>query len=330
LCLQLSTDSAKMEDQASKREAKGKGKEAAAKSEGTAGHGAAERKDAGTSLHQMAQSAASFLMSGPPTAGLGSGNEKGESTRAGEALARAGESSVQLRSTVPGGQAMRLGQTQEHIAQEEASFSAFLDSESVPMLSEPSGLEDEGAWQSTAPGPTISGAPRTTEPASQSVAQQQARDGADVVALLSSDGDLDHVFEHVNEPPTQADLAGLRQALFGEGAETGTPPVAWDNVLNFIPEYLQAHAAPGIRLDDQLAMHLGSPDAEEGWQAWVGQWSRVLTSYQDEVWGDLGALVDEARTEIRQIKEAAPGEKPPEPTALLRLRAILGHLRGAH
>lgn len=319
-----------MEDKASGRESKGKGKDAEAKPEGRTGHGAAERKDAGTSLHQMAQSAASFLMSGPPTAGLGSGSEKGESTRAGEALARAGESSVQLRSTVPAGQTMRLGQTQEHIAQEEASFSAFLDSDSVPMLSEPSVVEDGRAWQSTVSGPTISGAARTMEPVSQSVAEQQARDGAEVVALLCSDGDLDHVFEHFNEPPTQEDLAGLRQALFGEGAETGTSAVAWDNVLNFIPEYLQAHAGSGIRPDDELAMHLGATDAEEGWQAWIGQWSRVLTSYQDEVWGDLGALVDEARTEIRQIKEAAPGEKRPEPTALLRLRAILGHLRGAH
>ncbi|KAG7292302.1 hypothetical protein NEMBOFW57_002337 [Staphylotrichum longicolle] len=303
-----------MEDQASGRKSKGKGKDAEATPEGTTGHGAAERKEAGTTLHQMAQSAASFLMSGPPTAGLGSG----------------GESSVQLRSTAPAGQTMRLGQTQKHIAQEEASFSAFLDSDSVPMLSEPSVLEDDRAWQSAVSGPTISGGARTIEPASQSVAEQQARDGAEVVALLSSDGDLDHVFEHVNEPPTQEDLAGLRQALFGEGAETGTSAVAWDNVLNFIPEYLQAHAAPGIRPDDELAMHLGGTDAEEGWQAWIGQWSRVLTSYQDEVWGDLGALVDEARTEIRQIKEAAPGEKPPEPTALLRLRAILGHLRGSH
>jgi hypothetical protein len=226
-----------------------------------------------------------------------------------------------------------MGQTQEHIAQEEASFAAFLDSGSVPMLSEPGGMEDEGyAWQSAVPDPTVLRATTAVGRATQSTAEQEAKDGADVVALLSGGGDLDHVFEHVNEPPSKEDLAGLRKALFGEGVDHETSPVAWDDVLNFIPEYLQAQATLGARPGpgDEVAMHLGTSDPEEAWQMWIGQWSRVLTSYQDEVWGDLGALVDEARTEVRRIEEAAPGEKPPEPTALLRLRAILGHLRGAN
>jgi hypothetical protein len=104
--------------------------------------------------------------------------------------------------------------------------------------------------------------------------------------------------------------------------------ISWDNVLNFIPEYLQAPMAPGIRPGDQLSSHLGTSDTGKAWQTWIGQWSRVLTSYQDEVWGDLSALVDEARAEVQRIEDAKPGETPPEPTALLRLRAILGHLRG--
>ncbi len=317
-------------------ETKGKGKEVEPpKPEGALDHGSAENnRDAGTSLHRMAQSAASFLMSGPPGAGIGGGSEKGESSRQAEALARAGESSVQLRSTAPSGEALRMGQTQEHIAQEEASFAAFLDSGSVPMLSEPRGMGDEdAAWQSAVPGPAASGATRIAERATQSIAEQEARDGADVVALLSSGGgDLDHVFEHVNEPPSKEELAGLRKALFGEGVDHEASPVAWDDVLNFIPEYLQAQATLGARPGegDDMAMHLGASDPAEAWQTWISQWSRVLTSYQDEVWGDLGTLVDEARTEVRRIEEAAPGEKPPEPTALLRLRAILGHLRGGN
>jgi hypothetical protein len=272
----------------------------------------------------MAQSAASFLLSGPPGTSLGSGGEKGESSRAVEALARAGESSVQLRSNIPSGETMRTGQAQEHISREEASFAAFLDSESVPMLSEPHGLEP--AWQSAVPNShVVSTLAEAKEPPSNSVAEQQAKDGADVVALLSSDGDVDQVFEHVNQPPSQNELAGLRKALFGEDPDQSSAPIAWDNILNFIPEYLQAQTiTPG----DDLFMHLGTSDAGEACQTWVGQWSRVLTSYQDEVWGDLGALVDEARTEIRRIEETKPGQKPPEPTALLRLRAILGHLRG--
>ena len=329
---QLRAQSARMADEAARRESKGKGKGAEpSKPEEATGHGVEEKRDVGASLHRMAQSAASLLMSGPPGAGLGGGNEKGESSRPGAALARAGESSIQLRSTAPSGEAMRMGQTEEHIAQEEALFAAFLDSGSVPILSEPSGLGDGGAWPSAVSGTTVSGSTRKIERPTQSIKEQEARDGADVVALLSRGSDLDEVFTHVNEPPSQEDLAGLRKALFGEGTDHGASPVAWDDVLNFIPEYLQAHAAPpGARPGDDLSMHLGTLDPDDAWQTWIGQWSRVLTSYQDEVWGDLGALVDEARTEVRRIGEAAPGEKPPEPTALLRLRAILGHLRGAH
>ena len=176
-------------------------------------------------------------------------------------------------------------------------------------------------------GPAARGATGATGTASWTVAEQEARDGADVVALLSSDGDLDEVFEHVNEPPSQEDLAGLRKALFGDGEGQGAPLVSWDNVLNFIPEYLQAQTATGFGPEGHLSMHLGTADTDEAWQTWIGQWSRVLTSYQDEVWGDLGALVDEARAEVRQIEEVKPGEAPPQPKALLRLRAILGHLR---
>jgi hypothetical protein len=221
-----------------------------------------------------------------------------------------------------------MGQTQEHIAREEASFASFLDSGSVPTLSEPG--EEEGAWQSTVPATAVPLAIRETDRLSQSVAEQEADDGAEVIALLSSDGALDPVFEHVNEPASESDLSSLRRALFGEEADHDTPSIAWDNVLNFIPEYLHPHATAGIGAGDDLSMHLGITDAGEGWQTWLDQWSRVLTSYQDEVWGDLGALVEEARTEVQRIEETKPGDKPPEPTSLLRLRAILGHLRGGH
>jgi hypothetical protein len=316
-----------MEGEAAGRESKGKGKgkDAEPNPEGTPGHDAADKQPAGALLPQMVQSAASFLLSAPPGAGLGGGSEKGEPSRAVEALARAGESSVQLRSNIPSGGTMRTGQAQEHISREEASFAAFLDSEDAPMLSEPHG--SQAGWQSAVPGScAFSMVAKAEEPASNSVAEQQAKDGADVVALLSRDGDLDQVFEHVSHPPSQNDLAGLRKALFGEDPDQSSSTIAWDNILNFIPEYLQAETAT---LGDDRSMHLGVSDAGEAWQTWVGQWSRVLTSYQDEVWGDLGALVDEARTEIQRIEGTKPGQKPPEPTALLRLRAVLGHLRGA-
>ncbi|KAL2020177.1 hypothetical protein VTK56DRAFT_8701 [Thermocarpiscus australiensis] len=318
-----------MGDGPTRKEAKGKAKEDAESSrEGILGDGVAERKDDGSLLPRIAQSAASlpsFLLSGPPNAGTG-GNEKGQSSRAGDALARADASSVQLQSNIPRGETMRMGQAQEHIAQEEASFSAFLDSGSSPMLTEPGGLE--GAWQSTSVATTgMSSAPGTAELPCQSVAEQEANDGADVVALLSTRSGLGGAFD-VEQPASQGDLSGLRKVLFGEEADHGISPISWDNVLNFIPDYLQAAPEPRFGSEDELSMHLGTADAGEAWQTWIDQWSRVLTSYQDDVWGDLSALVEEARAEVRRIEEAKPGEKPPEPTALLRLRAILGHLRG--
>jgi hypothetical protein len=325
---------ARMEGEASRKQqgpdSKGKGKDdAGSNTEQAPDHGAAEQKETGPSLPRMAQSAASFLLSGPPGAVLGGGDGKGESSRAGEALARAGESSVQLRSNVAAGDSLKLDQTQEHIAREEASFAAFLDSGSAPILSEPNDVL-EGAWRSTNPGDSTSGTASAAKPFTHSVAEHQAKDGADVVALLSSDGGLKQVFDDADDPASQGDLAALRKALFGQETDQEEPSIPWDNVLNFIPEYLQSQTAPGTTSANSLAMHLGTTDANEAWQVWVGQWSRVLTSYQDEVWGDLSALVDEARAEVRQIEDAKPGETLPEPKALLRLRAILGHLRGAH
>ncbi|KAK4105976.1 hypothetical protein N658DRAFT_481938 [Parathielavia hyrcaniae] len=311
-----------MEGKTAGHDPKGKGKDAEPNTEPSLDHGAGETPAPGTSMSRMAQSAASFLLSGPPRSALSGGSEKGESSGTAEALARAGESSVQLRSNVATGESMRMGQAQEHIAREEASFAAFLDNGSAPGLSASDRLE--AAWQSAVP---RSHPFSTVKPASHSAAEQETNDGADVVALLSGDADLDQVFEHVTEHPSRDDLAGLRKALFGEETDQGTP-ILWDSVLNFTPGYLQAQTAPEIRQGNDLSMHLGVSDAGEAWKPWIDQWSRVLTSYQDEVWGDLGALVDEARTEIQRIEATEPGQKPPEPTALLRLRAILGHLRG--
>ncbi|KAL2255989.1 hypothetical protein VTK26DRAFT_2380 [Humicola hyalothermophila] len=323
-----------MENQASSRDSKGKGKDT------TPNHlrdttsrlnEATERVGSRGLLPRMAQSAATLpasLLSGPPGSELNRRGEKGESSRAGEAIVRAGESSAQFRSNIPSGGSMRAGQTQEHIAQEEASFAAFLDSEAAPTLSAPGEMEQ--AWESAASSATgqLPGS-RTLERLPQSVVEQEAKDGADVVALLSNDNGLGSVFESVDAPPSEMDLSELRKALFGEETNHGASPIAWDNVLNFIPEYLRGETAGGIQSGDHLSMHLGTTDADEGWQTWISQWSRVLTSYQDEIWGDLNALVEEARAEIQRVQEARAGEKPPEPKALLRLRAILNHLRGA-
>ncbi|KAK3330300.1 hypothetical protein B0H66DRAFT_56202 [Apodospora peruviana] len=288
-------------------------------------------------LSRIARSATSLpssLFSGAPSAAgslaaLG-GSEKGGSSRAGESLSRASESSVQVRPSVQAGETLKSGLAQEHAASEEASFSAFLVSTS-PWLPSGSAGGFEGAWQSSVPWTESNAAMREPGQALNSVAEQQAYDGQDVVALLSSydDAETDDLGA---ETLSSTDMTKLRRALFGDGdgREQRTPVVAWDNALNFIPEYLgEIGPSPGTVPADELVMHLGTVNHGEAWESWIEQWSRVLTDYQDEVWGDLESLVQQARVEIKQIEESG-AKQPPEAMApaLLRLRAILGHLRG--
>ncbi|EGO53884.1 hypothetical protein NEUTE1DRAFT_149109 [Neurospora tetrasperma FGSC 2508] len=272
--------------------------------------------------------------------GLGNG-EKGGGSRSAAAVARAtenlervGESSAPLHSASHGGETIRSAQIQGHVAMQEASFAAFLDTTEPLTAPEGAGVL-EGAWnmRGNVPSSTV---PATNNqwthsfPAS-TVAEQEARDGQEVVALLRGDLDLDAELAGPEENTILPDdMASLRKALFGnDDLGSSSSPIAWDHAhaLNFIPLSLlgfdSVSTAPSTR--DLL----GTADVTEGWETWIDQWSRVLTGYHDEIWGDLGALVEEAKKEVKQLEEVKPGERPPEPTALLRLRAILGHLRGA-
>ena len=316
------------------RHLKGKGKAPETSNDSALADSAPEGGKQEPLLPRLMQSAASLpssLLARPPSTGFAHGHEKGgESSRAAEAVERAGSSAVQLRTSAISGESIRIRHTQEHVAQAEASFAAFLDSTDAPILTAPDDLET--AWQSSTVPPVSRGPTGVRAAAIQperTVAEQEALDGAEVVALLTGDGDLDSAIKDVSEPISESDLSALREALFGDEKDHGTSPIAWDHVLNFIPPYLLPHTGGGAAAELDFAFHLGAANPDEAWEAWVSQWSRVLTNYQDEVWGDLSALVEEARTEILQLQEAKPGERPPEPKALLRLRAILGHLHGA-
>jgi len=310
---------------------KGKGK---ALDEAQEEHGQAGGQQDGdkSSLTRLAESAISL-----PAALFGTGigaselprlgfSEKGASSRSGENLGRLGEASTPALVSAPASSAaMRSGQTQQHVAKEEAAFAAFLDS-SVPVQSSVPELPAERVWQ---PGATLNESQSGRKTPSSSTAEQERRDGRDVVALLSTDSEPEPDYE-LGNVLSDSDISSLRRALFGEGSSNGTSPVAWDNVFNFIPRYLHEPAAAMSSITAvDLSIHLGKTDTDEAWQSWIEQWSRVLTGYQDEVWGDLGSLIREARAEVQRINQVEPGEKPPQPTALLRLQAILGHLRGA-
>ncbi|KAM7197646.1 hypothetical protein V8F20_006536 [Naviculisporaceae sp. PSN 640] len=298
---------------------------------------ATKHKDGDGLLPRIAKSAASLpsaLFSGAAQGGAGlasvGGGEKAGPSRAAQSLARVDESFTHIRPNAASSrETVKSVPVHEHIAQEEASFSAFLDSTDPFVPSNPpAGLEE--AWQSHT---HISEPLRVTEesvPVPLSVAEQQARDGQDVVALLTSwdEGDLN---VPTDDRLTPEEMANLRRALFGGGEDSNQGLAGMvDNILNFTPAYLR-ETGPGADLD--LAMHMGTSDRDETWQAWIGQWSRVLTEYQDEVWGDLGALVEQAREEVNKIEDSGGSisgqEAPAVAPALLRLRAILGHLRGS-
>ncbi|KAI4134971.1 MAG: hypothetical protein LQ347_001083 [Umbilicaria vellea] len=60
-------------------------------------------------------------------------------------------------------------------------------------------------------------------------------------------------------------------------------------------------------------------------QDFLDSWMDVLTSYQDEVWGDMLPLVQQAREEIQGAPSGANGTLQDHP-AVNRLRMVLGHL----
>lgn len=292
--------------------------------------------DNGALLSRIAKSAASLPSAlFPSDAATGTlsqlgTSEKGQSSRVGESLARAGQSSVEMRPSPATGEAIKPRQTQEHIAMEEAAFSAFLDTTNTMEPSETMpGLET--AFGSEMLAGRAPAASRGATFGFSSVAEQEAHDGEGVLALLSADT-LPEDDEPEDETMLQADLSALRKALFGDhdGSSGGSSSsVAWDHALNFIPPSLRG---AGDSMIGKAADLVGTADPNEGWESWVDQWSRVLTDYNDEVWGDLGTLVKEARREVEQLeraKDAGQDRPPTEPSALLRLRAILGHLRGA-
>ncbi|KAK7924626.1 hypothetical protein PG985_006680 [Apiospora marii] len=219
------------------------------------------------------------------------------------------------------GASFKSAQLDEHIASQEAAFSAFLDGESAqPIISFPTAGR-ACAEDHLNNNPTVV---KTTAMAGQAQA-----DGMDVVKLLDSTD-----YNSVTEPDeadvtlTSAEAAGLRRALFQneDSQESRQHHIDW-NILNFFPDFL----SDGRRRwgYTELPNHMGVTDPIEARDLWVKQWQHVLSDYTDEVWGDLGSLVDEARQEVEEASAREPDATgPPEMPALRRLRQVLNHIRG--
>ncbi|KAG6018415.1 hypothetical protein E4U43_001514 [Claviceps pusilla] len=149
--------------------------------------------------------------------------------------------------------------------------------------------------------------------------QQSNIDGFDVVSLLSQ--------PESPETPAQSDhydLSPVETVRLQEGllrSEPGWP--FWEQLLNFNAEFLVRPE----RFIAECEAHLGTSDFEEARSIWLNQWTEVLTSYTNEVWGDLGPLAQAAKIEIAKLdQDKANG--CPSIQALERLRLVLAHVRG--
>lgn len=215
----------------------------------------------------------------------------------------------------------RSDQTEAHVAALEVAFSDFLDNTQVLEPTEPVGLER--AWNTASASSTNPANHRAARDAiGISLSEQQDSDGAEVVRLLSQT-DEEGPEDENQLTLSEEGLRNLRRALFEDGSPDQVSASDWNNMLNFIPDFLRDQDG---RATDSSLMSMGLTDPAEAGQQWLGEWNRVLTSYNDEVWGDLGDLVQQARTEVQTIRDSQKRQMP-EPTALRQLRSVLTRVR---
>jgi len=224
-----------------------------------------------------------------------------------------GEGSSSHRQPEPERTAGFRRQQQSVHTEQERDFSQFLHHPDVHA---------DGRLRELAP----SRLPR--ENRSSAIAAQEERDGVDVVHLLSQ-ADAGFSDQIDDAGISGENLAPLRRALF-EAGETGT--TEWDNVLNFIPDFVRPDASGGYGGTEtwkaaEARSALGLSHSPEAARLWVEQWTDVLTRYSDEVWGDLGSLVQEARSELERLAEPGGDGRTASAKALQRLRQVLGHIR---
>lgn len=217
--------------------------------------------------------------------------------------------------------AFRVGHNQEHVKQSEKEFSTFLDGIDSFTPSEDRG-EDHFASGGLGDGFgdvwTRSHSARGLTPQKSiygSVAEQESRDGEDVLVLLAQNGATEETFEPSPDDESLdwglsaeqlSQLRAMTQDLF--------PPIEAHGIVD--PDH-PLNLAPNF---DGTYGH--SPDLIESWRE---QWDGVLNYYTDEVWGDLLPLVKEARREVEDLQNGP--SRTEQPKALRRLGAILGHLR---
>ncbi|WYZ42996.1 hypothetical protein EsH8_VI_000695 [Colletotrichum jinshuiense] len=155
------------------------------------------------------------------------------------------------------------------------------------------------------------------------VKEQEARDGQQVIDLLDVPEKLDDYDANGDSLQTFLSLkeeSSLRKALFGSSEKTASN---WPRLLDFQPDFLLGENIT------ELQQHFGVADPLQARAMWMDSWSDVLTSYTEEVWGDLGSLAREAQREIDEARgQGTTSAGPGGMQALHRLRQILAHVRG--
>ncbi|KAI3397500.1 hypothetical protein diail_10712 [Diaporthe ilicicola] len=289
-------------------------------------------------MSRVGRSAASLsqsVMHGKPTASdlvNVSSSEKAGPSSSSRPVALGEASFTAPRPGTSGPGVFRSDQADAYAAAEEAAFSDFLDGTPTFIATEPAGLDQ--AWLragggSAAPGteapPRTDRAPGLTS--ASSVAEQQAQDGVEVVRLLSQVTEEETPEFGAGDMISKEDMKSLRQALFEDGASDQISAADWNNVLNFVPDFLRGERdGPGIGASGNSHMNLGVSEPAEAGHIWLEQWNRVLTGYTDEVWGDLGSLVEEARTEVARMRNTKDEQATGAP-AVRQLRTILSRVR---
>ncbi|KAI1467366.1 uncharacterized protein F4812DRAFT_429249 [Daldinia caldariorum] len=207
----------------------------------------------------------------------------------------------------------KSAQSQEEGAQIEFAFSDFLNS-STSILEErdPGNVKALGDEQINKP---------ALEKTQRTIPRINPTDGIDVVELLNS------AYSEAEE--TYLDLTDIEQAtirhhLFEDG-ESGERVLRrrWDDALNFFPDL--GSNSGGIH---EYANLIGTSNVEEAKSIWVSQWQGVLSSYTDEVWGELGPLVNKAREELTSLSVPYEEASPSKLKAVRRLQQLLSHIRG--
>ncbi|KAK0383102.1 hypothetical protein NLU13_9015 [Sarocladium strictum] len=174
-------------------------------------------------------------------------------------------------------------------------------------------------------GPVLPTNEHSLPPLSQStVGEQEAKDGDAVLQILDEPSYDSGILENFRPDDSDDFLspeerARLQKALFGE-PRRGTP---WATLLDPAQDLI-----PQLDEEETTEMLFGETELDSARQQWLDQWRDVLTSYTDEVWGDLGPLASEAQAEVSHMLENPNSESKKTDQALHRLRLVLAHLRG--